>query len=151
MTINDDNRCTMLMLGVVGESLKALQTAYIRNQMRHVHLMDYYELVNDPENTMGGLYNFLGIDYFEHDFNKIKHQFREHDDIYGLPEMHSVRSTLSFSDNIINKYQNLSFWKGDSSNYADVLSKNIIKKYQNLSFWKGEQNVLSSPSLHAVG
>lgn len=135
MTINDDNRCTMLMLGVVGASLKALQTAYVSNQMRHVHLIDYYDLVNDPENTMSNLYKFLGLEEFKHDFNNIKHQLRENDDIYGLPEMHSVRSTLS----------------SEPSHYADVLSENIIKKYKDLNFWKGEKNVLSIPALHAVG
>lgn len=136
MSITDDNRCTMLMLGVVGESLKALQTAYIRNQMRHVHLIDYNDLVVDkPNQTMVDLYNFLGIEYFEHDFDNISHDLRENDNIYGLPEMHSVRSTLSY----------------EPSHYADVLSVNIINKYQDLNFWKGDSDVLSSPSIQSVG
>jgi hypothetical protein len=40
--------------------------------------------------------------------------------LFGMPEMHDVRSTISRSNN----------------NPLEILSDNIIKKYSGLEFWR---------------
>ena len=48
---------------------------------------------------MAGIYEFLGEQPFKHEFNDITNLNQEADgSLYGLPDMHEVRSTLGFRD-----------------------------------------------------
>lgn len=118
----DENRCEVLMRpgGVVYESLAGLINA-MENHRECVHLIEYDDLVSNPEQTIRSVYEFLGLDYFNHDFNNLTNQYRENDNIvYGLGDMHEVRKELGKT----------------SKKYDEVLSESIIEKYNELQFWK---------------
>lgn len=118
----DENRCDILMRpgGVVYESLAGLIDA-MENHRECVHLIEYDDLVSKPAEVMKGIYDFLEIDNFNHDFGNLSNQYRENDSIvYGLSDMHEVRKELGKT----------------SKKYDEVLPENIIEKYNELQFWK---------------
>ena len=116
-----ENRCEYLMNsdGVVFQSISGLMTA-ISEYKECIHLIEYDDLINEPEKIMLGIYNFFEIDYFEHDFNNVVNQYSENDSLYGLNDMHKIRNKL----------------ERKSRKYDEVLTEEVISKYKNFEFWK---------------
>ena len=127
LTITDDNRCHYMMNpgGIVWESMNALATEYRQNQKHHIHLIQYDDLVSDPEKVMQGIHWFLKLKPFEYDFNNVVAKDKEifmrgkDAEVYGLPTMHEVRKEV----------------KKISKPYTEVLSSEVIKEYINCDFW----------------
>ena len=63
-TVDDDNRCQYLMSddGIVEQALWAQSQAFIRNETKHLLMVEYNDIVNTPQETMDRIYNFLEID-----------------------------------------------------------------------------------------
>jgi len=122
-TPTDDNRCDYLMSpeGIVDQSLYAFGEGFNKNCERYMHMVEYNDLVNQPERTFRKIYEFLELPYYTHDFNNVNHKYRERDDdVYGLSDMHEVRKRIQrvskrpeevLSDYILNKYSNMEFWR----------------------------------------
>ena len=124
--INDYNRCMYLLGsgGIVYESLNAIMEGFTQNMRDKMHFVDYNDLVNDPEQTMEDIYDFLDEDYYEHTFDGLSNIHRENDlNTYGLGDMHEVHSKLEKT----------------SSSPESVLPKEILDLYeqnkQSLEFW----------------
>ena len=120
--LTDDNRCEFLMSpsGVVFNSMNGLAKAFHEGDRNCIHLIDYDNLVSNPEEVMNGVYEFLELEPYQHDFNSITNSHRERDtEVYGLSTMHQVKGTLEKT----------------SRSYSDVLSDTVINKYRNLDFW----------------
>tara|TARA_R110000851_G_scaffold22681_2_gene67134 strand:+ start:508 stop:1329 length:822 start_codon:yes stop_codon:yes gene_type:complete len=123
LSINDDNRCHYLMSknGIVEQALWAQSQAFIRgDDKKYLHMVEYDDLINHPEETMKGIYSFLEIDYYSHDFEHIENTHREIDDQWYLKDMHHVRKKL----------------EKKSKKPQDILSADILNKYSNLEYWK---------------
>ena len=77
--LNDDNRCHYLMSedGIVEQALWAQSQAFIRNETKHLLMVEYNDIVNTPQETMDRIYNFLEIDGYKHDFNNVKNAKRQ--------------------------------------------------------------------------
>ena len=124
--INDYNRCMYLLGngGIVYESLNAIMEGFTQNVRDKMHFVDYNDLVSNPEKIMEDIYDFLGEEYYEHDFDSLSNIHRE-DDLftYGLSDMHEVRSEL----------------KKTAPPPASVLPPEIIDLYEqnksSLEFW----------------
>jgi len=124
--INDYNRCMYLLNGggIVYESLNAIMEGFTQNVRDKMHFVDYNDLVSNPEKIMEDIYDFLGEEYYEHDFDSLSNIHRE-DDLftYGLSDMHEVRSEL----------------KKTAPPPASVLPPEIIDLYEqnksSLEFW----------------
>jgi len=124
--INDYNRCMYLLNGggIVYESLNAIMEGFTQNVRDKMHFVDYNDLVSNPEKIMEDIYDFLGEEYYEHDFDSLSNIHRE-DDLftYGLSDMHEVRSEL----------------KKTAPTPASVLPPEIIDLYEqnksSLEFW----------------
>ena len=43
-----------------------------QGKQKSIHLIEYDDLMNSPEETMKQVYEFLGEEYFEHDFKNIE-------------------------------------------------------------------------------
>ena len=61
-----------------------------------------------PETTMVKVYDYLGLPYFEHDFDNIVQRTAEDDSVYGLtPDLHTIRQKLemkpSDADRVLGK------------------------------------------------
>ncbi len=132
LPINDDNRCDYLMSddGIVEQALWSLSQAFIKKDLKHLQIIEYNNLVADPENEMRKIYEFLDLEYYKHDFNNVYNHHRELDnELYALKDMHQVRSSVEKL----------------SKNPQDILSDYILDKYNRLEYWKYSD----SPYLHA--
>jgi hypothetical protein len=88
----------------------------IKNHRDRVYVLWFDDLLDSPQATMDGIYDFLGLDRFEHNFNNIK-AADNHDDLagYGMLGLHDVNKKLArpktdpselLSDYVIQKYGN---------------------------------------------
>lgn len=62
----------------------------------NIHIVNYDDLIDQPQNTMNEVYNFLEIDSFDHDFNNIPETLNEDKDLngWGIKDLHKIRSKL---------------------------------------------------------
>ena len=122
LPITDDNRCEYLMSkdGIVEQALWAQSQAFIRGDQKYLLMVEYDDLIQKPNEVMKKIYEFLEIDFYSHNFEKIENTHREIDDQWYLKDMHHVRSKL----------------EKKSSNPKNILSCNILNKYNNLEYWK---------------
>lgn len=120
--LNDENRCLFLATqgGILGDSLEAIKNLLMEGKQKLLHFVEYEDLVNSPEETMRNLYDFLGEEYYEHDFNNIKNKIRENDEFYGFADMHEVRETIGKS----------------GIDPMEVLPETIYQQSQGQEFWR---------------
>jgi sulfotransferase len=101
-----------------GEIDRAIFSIYnlLKNHGDQVHVVWYNDLVESPQNTLNGIYDFLGLNRYEHNFNKIV-EADKHDDLsgYGVVGLHDINKKLAAS----------------KTKPEDYLSDYIIKKYGN--------------------
>lgn len=83
------------------------------NVLKNFLLIDYNDLVDEPEITMNKIYDYYGIDQFKHSFKNLKAP--KYDDSMLGAEMHKLMEgkierkdyNIKLSKNIINKYKHL--------------------------------------------
>jgi sulfotransferase len=94
----NDVRCDYLMRsnGEIDQALLAIAT--LINKPEICHLVWYDDLVANPQACLSGIYEFLNIYDFKHNFSKIK-QLDKHDDskIFGIKDLHSISSSIKAS------------------------------------------------------
>jgi hypothetical protein len=87
-----------------------LNLTSLRNSKSEQHkdkflLIPYDSLINNTENSIESIYDFLGLDKYKHNFTHITSQEKYNDkEVYGLPDFHSVRETIEKSKYDIDKY-----------------------------------------------
>jgi sulfotransferase len=121
--LNDDSRCRMLSgpMGILGQSYNGLKTIFEQGKQKAIHLIEYDDLMNNPKETMKKIYDFLGEEYFEHNFEKVENIHRENDkEVYGLSDMHEVRGKVCKT----------------SQKPEDVLPENILNLCKGTEFWR---------------
>lgn len=81
----------------------------------------YEELCLNPELEMKRIYEYLGVDYFQHDFENIEQITVEDDEVYGLTsDLHTIRKALRL----------------DQPDYKQVLGQDICNWiYQNYTWY----------------
>jgi sulfotransferase len=129
LPVNNDYRCEHLMseIGIVGQSLWAQYQAFVKNDIKHLYFVEYNDLIENPNETLNKIYEFLELDNYTHDFQNIHNSQRELDnEIYALKDMHYVRKELKkvskrpedlLSDYILNKYSKQEYWKYSNHRY----------------------------------
>lgn len=60
--------------------------------------VDYRDLVSDPLSQIERIYDFYGLEPFDHYLEGIQHKRPENDEVHGLMGMHDVRDTISVRD-----------------------------------------------------
>jgi sulfotransferase len=123
--ITNDNRCDYLMSsqGIIGMSYNALYESFKKGHQDKILLVEYDDLVRNPQKELNKIYDFLEEKRFSHSFENVKPKFDENDEVYQLDSMHSVR------DNVEKIHR-------DNEKY---LSKYIINKYKHMEFWRQRQ------------
>lgn len=122
----NDIRCDHLMRpkGLIDNCLYGIAFAMLPENRQYFHFVEYNDLVRNTDEVINGIYDFLGVDSFDHNYSNIKNTVQENDSIYGLQGMHEVRPTISYesidpasilSPYILNKYSGLEFWRQDDS------------------------------------
>ena len=117
--------CEHLMspLEDIDKSLLSLASAFYPENKGIFHIVEYRDLISKPEETMNGIYEFLEMPHYSHNFKKIEKLEKDNDEILGLPKnLHDIKKSLSksstdtdiLSDYIKHKYSNMEFWRKDS-------------------------------------
>jgi hypothetical protein len=115
---DEDCICEYLMQinGDIDRALVSVASAFYLENKDIFHIVEYNDLVLKPQETMSGIYKFLELPEYKHDFNNIKKIELDNDIDLGYPEnLHDVRESLSIS-----------------STSVDILSDYIKHKYSNM-------------------
>ena len=124
---NDYNRCRALMTGgILGQSFEGLKSVYDSGAEHSIHIIEYDDLINNPDETMNNIYEFLEEEPFKHNFNKIQNINKENDSlIYGFEDMHDVMPKLGKRGIIA----------------EEILSEEILMMCENAEFWRNIQTL----------
>ena len=120
----DDARVDWLLApgGMLQAAILSVSSAY-RDEKAHLfHVFTYADLVAEPGKTLDGIYNFLGVDRFAHDFTTIPAAEPHADaEVLGVPDLHTVRPMLAatapppedvLSDYALTRCEIEDFWTG---------------------------------------
>jgi sulfotransferase len=78
----------------VGLAYNRLVDAYKRGYADRILLVDFDDLTSKPDETMRIIYDFLGEEYFDHDFKNVKQVTTENDAVHGIRNLHKIRSRV---------------------------------------------------------
>jgi len=103
----NDNICDYLMRddGQLIANLQVLRSIDNSDNAGMIHMVEYEDLLNTPQETMDKIYDFLEIESFQHNFNNIIKIEEYNEDAVGLPkDLHKIRKVLSKSDIKVEDY-----------------------------------------------
>ena len=122
--LTDENRCDLLshpQFGILGQSYNGIRQVLMEGREKALHLIEYDDLLDNPDETMRKIYDYLEEEPFSHDFKKIENIHRENDEqVYGMKDMHEVRPALGrrgidpkqiLSPEILEKIKGAEFWR----------------------------------------
>lgn len=92
--INDYNRMDIMYNEMVKDCLEGIHCA-IKDAGSNLLLIQYDDLINNPQNVMSNITDFLNLDKYSYDFNNISNLTNDDDlSAWGLNGMHTIRSKL---------------------------------------------------------
>lgn len=94
----DDARVDWLLQpgGMLDTAMLSVSSAYREEKAHLFHVFTYADLVAEPGKTLDGIYDFLGVERFPHDFTEIPAAEPHADaEVLGVPDLHTVRPTLA--------------------------------------------------------
>lgn len=103
----------------VGLAYNRLIDAVQRGYADRLLLVDFDDLTHEPKRTMDKIYDFLGEERFEHDFDNVEQVTWENDEVHGLKGLHDIRSKVApipprwpeILGDFAVQYEKLNFWK----------------------------------------
>jgi sulfotransferase len=122
---DEEIMCELLMSprGQIEKHLFSLFNLMKEENKKYLHLLEYNDLINQPEKSIKDIYQFLNIPYYKnHNFNKID-PFIINNKTYAdkyVKDLHTLKPKIS------------------SPNYKveDILSESTIQKYSGMEFWR---------------
>lgn len=78
----------------VGDTLNRLKEVIFKNYDKHIHFVRYEDLCSNPQKTMDGIYKYLEVPKYEHDFNNIPQITFEDDKFHGKYGVHTIRNKV---------------------------------------------------------
>ncbi len=113
---------------LVGFAYDALKEAFYGEHSALLLLVDYQILSQAPARTLELIYQFLGEEPYEHDFQNVEYEAEEFDQRLHTEGLHRVRSVVEFQarqtilpPDLFNKYAGLCFWEKASESQASVV------------------------------
>jgi len=104
----------------VGAAYNRIRDALSRGFADRLLFIEFEHLTTDPHTTMESIYNFLGEDHFEHDFNNVEQVTHENDDMHGIPGLHTIRPKVEpvivdakslIGEQAFNRFNDAQFWR----------------------------------------
>ena len=89
--------------GIVAEfnhNMACTQSAVDANDPETFLFVKFDNLIGDTQSELNRIYEFVGMESFEHDLTNIVTMNPEDDSVYGLQGMHDVRRTIGKRDEI---------------------------------------------------
>jgi len=123
-----EEKCHMLMNkdGVIVKELIGIKHLLDHQPKELYHIIDYNDFVKNPEKIIDGVYNFLDIPKFKHDFNNIG-QFKVNNMGYDDESYHG-KGLHTLKEGAIKNYK-------EDYNAYDIVPKNIIDTYKKCNLW----------------
>jgi sulfotransferase len=78
----------------IGMATDRLLDIFAKGFDKHILFIKYEDLCLYPSSTMTKIYQYLNIDYYEHDFDNIEQVTKEEDGVYGIADLHTIRTKL---------------------------------------------------------
>lgn len=135
---NDDNERSTVYSRVetlahrnrlVGYPWTALKDAFYGEHAESMLLVDYDLLSGAPEKVMPLIYEFIGEEPFDHDFDNVIYDAPEFDASLGLHGLHKVRQKVApdtrrtiLPPDLFEQYSQLSFWKTTKKSRASIIA-----------------------------
>jgi len=92
--ITTNNRIECLWKNYVSETYSSLVYG-IQNNMSNIHIVNYSDLIENPNQTTSKIYEFLEIEDCKHNFSNIVNSCSENNDYaWGMEDLHKIRSKL---------------------------------------------------------
>jgi sulfotransferase len=79
----------------VGLALNRLDDVLKRGFKDRIHFVEFAKLTNNPKQKMQEIYQFLGEEYYEHNFNHVEQVTKEDDEIHGFVGLHSIKNKVT--------------------------------------------------------
>jgi len=122
------NRVALLMNdGFVGRALNGLRQAWFGDQASYLIALCYESLVTQPAETVARLYQLLGEEPFEHDYNNLSYEEPNFDAELGFPGFHRVSGPILLKEratvlppDIFHRHDQ-SFWRDPAENPRNVV------------------------------
>lgn len=89
----DDYNSSQAIVESVREHFDDLHMA-LKRWPNLIHLVEYRDLVQQPDRVVDGIYDFLGMAPFFHEFDRIQPMIEEDDRFWGLEGLHAIRPQL---------------------------------------------------------
>jgi len=122
--ITTENRCKVMLrpnTATVGWCFQHLKDSYHSSNRKNLYLIERTDLVTKPEEILKGLYQFIQLDYFPHQFTGLKATHRESDqEVYGVKNLHRVEPQL---------YQR-------RYDPRDILGEQLYQRFSGKEFWR---------------
>lgn len=94
LALTTENRANLLWEGYLRDSVETLRFG-IANHRENLHFVHYDDLVTKPAETMGSVYDFFGLEKFEHNLDNVENKCAEDKDhAWGLKNLHSIRAKV---------------------------------------------------------
>lgn len=78
----------------VGMALERLTEIITQGYDKKIFFIRYEDLLTSPNETMKDVYNYLGVDFYLHDFTNIEQITVEDDNVYGIYGDHNIKKEL---------------------------------------------------------
>ena len=114
-------RVEYLMNNVVGDSYRFLRSGFYGAYRKSFFIIEYDDLVSEPDRVMARLYDFIEEPFYQHDFKNVQPLFdiaKVLDVDLGLPGLHTVATEIK------------------PSNTPIVLPPDLMQRYANTEFWR---------------
>jgi len=85
---------TWLASPPVGLAIERLMEMMRQGIDKHIHFVKYEDLTMYPQTTMTGIYQYLGISDYKHDFDNVEQITKEDDSVYGIYGDHVIRKQV---------------------------------------------------------
>lgn len=113
--------------GMVGYAYNALKQAYFGPCAHKMMLVRYESLVNTPESVLTAIYEFIGEEPFQHDFDNVEFLAADFDAKAGTPGLHMLRRKVGaiprktvLPPDVFNRFEHDAFWDNSQVRRSDV-------------------------------
>lgn len=79
----------------VGIALNRIDDAIKRGFQNRLFFVDFNSLTSKPKDTMQAIYEFLGEEWYEHNFDYVEQITQEDDEVHGFVNLHKIKNKVS--------------------------------------------------------
>jgi sulfotransferase len=107
---------------VVGRAYNSIRDAVHRGYADRMLFVDFDSLTKNPHAVMLKVYDFLGEDYFKHNFENVEQKISERDEYYGFDDLHTIKPKVepmlhkwpALLGEAADLYKDMNFWQDPS-------------------------------------